>query len=103
MSLLSVHNFTAPLKSTTHLILLVLVALLFATYRYSGGSISTARNSSVRQSSREELIIPSRKSTAESAPKSNKRDFLEEVMSGEEQRSTKESSLDDVEKKLGLR
>jgi hypothetical protein len=39
MSLVSGQNFVAPLKSPTHLITIVLVAMLVGAFRYSGGSI----------------------------------------------------------------
>lgn len=38
MSLVSVHNFTAPLRHRIHLITIILVTVVFATLRLSGAS-----------------------------------------------------------------
>jgi len=110
MSLISVQNFIAPFRNTTHVVTLVLVAALFGAYRYSGGALATV-------SKRSPLAPRVAPNVHEDAPvivdevEDADNDVLKEVMGRSNRKDPNKnakgedlkSTLDDVEKKLGLR
>ena len=124
MSLLSVNNFVAPLRNTTHMITLILVAGLFGAYRYSGGAVSSSRSNSLYSGRSATAVldedtsdysdddIVSDRGSKAAAPTSTRsgntnRRLVDELMEDKKNKNdgSKElkSTLDDIEKKLGLR
>ena len=121
MSLLSVQNLTMPLKNTTHVITLILVAGLFGSYRYAGGALSTGAKDSipppaaVQAPADEEIAAEEEAGAVEKhtrAPGAESPKKLLDEMIGrngskkEHPDGSKEqlkTTLDDIEKQLGLR
>ncbi len=124
MSLINVQNFVAPLKNTTHVITLILVAGLFGSYRYAGGAISSSPRvkssapASVRQPIEDELTgedtaapaQPQARPVAQPATPDTRKKLLDEMMGKDSSKKDpaggKEglnNTLADIEKQLGLR
>ena len=107
MSLISVSNFVAPFRNTTHVVTLVLLAALFGAYRYSGGSISTAskRSPAPSVSVADDDFPPV--TVVEEEDSGDSAQLLREMRRGGAQKNTTKGSSSDkleaVEKQLGLR
>lgn len=125
MSFVSAHNFIAPLKSTTHLITIVMIALIFAVWRLNSGDfevrinefkpvnartagtkkavgIAPLESSEVRSDSNP-AAFPTRPTTAPRDSEIGR--LFEPPPSAQEAEPAKnsESSLADIERSLGLR
>ena len=112
MSLISIQNFASPLTNKTHLIAIVLAAVLFAAFRLSGGKIegrglaAPASGAAVQQDA-VDTMLDEQEDVEEDADITPQRDLVDEMIGRERNNASKEhqsdSGLADIERKLGLR
>ncbi len=111
MSLISPQNFLAPFTNKTHLITIILAAILFAAFRLSGGGVSSVarHHGSDASLTDPEVVIPDDQFAPEDSPRQaeapTEDDLLDQMVGKEGHDSQKENNtgLDDIERRLGLR
>ena len=114
MSLLNVKHLVTPFQNWVHLILIVLMAFLFAAYRWAGGRVEFRSPSDVPaiQVGSSERTAPARVPVGDSATRarpSEERDLLKEFQANNDTAQKKagtddqNGTLSDLERQLGLK
>lgn len=123
MALFSVKNFIAPLQNRVHLFAILMGALAFAIFRFSGGAMVTIPEAQYEQYKKmspgergsEDLANKVRTKFTESISKRQEQDPLVEVLQEHDQQKEelesraaakaagKQGPLDDIERSLGLK
>ncbi len=101
MSLISIENFAAPFQNKVHLVTIFIVAAVFGVLRMQGGGVSIDSNTPIRRGATQyERVAPA----AQAAPKANtyQRSAPANTRPAPNQQGGG-SSLDDIERSLGLR
>lgn len=126
MSLISIRSFAAPFTNKVHLVTIIVVAMLFTVYRLSGGGAEIVNKSEVKKlratsevelpdtassfSLRDEEAVPQemaqpRKQLTEPADDLDKKimNSRSPEQAAQETKPSKDDSLADIERSLGLR
>lgn len=121
MSLISLKNFTSPLTNIVNLAAIIVIALVFFIYRYSGGGVALIRKNQPaatlnrETSAQEDTPLIDRKATPVAAiparPIEADSQLLDELLEKRPGATTKKdettransgSALDDIAKQLGV-
>lgn len=115
MSLLNVKHLVTPFQNWVHLILILLMAFLFAAYRWAGGRVEIRQvgdTQSIQRSTTTGSTAPIRGGTTEinrPRPQESRGDLLKDFAQRTAPDTTREDSaknsgsLSDLERQLGLK